>query len=98
MQLVCRSRIPPYSSKLRRSLQLAEARVQALEASRSELHKLARDAADTFLQAEQQPAETDWGRQLVQAEHNSLLLQQQLWHSPGATHQDGNQAEVADYT
>ncbi|KAK9868398.1 hypothetical protein WJX84_008452 [Apatococcus fuscideae] len=58
--------------------QLAEARAQALEASRSELHKLARDAADTFLQAEQQPAETDWGRQLVQAEHNSLLLQQQL--------------------
>ena len=32
------------------SLQLAEARAQALEASRSELHKLARDAADTFLQ------------------------------------------------
>ena len=30
------------------------------------------------MQAEQQPAETDWGRQLVQAEHNSLLLQQQL--------------------
>lgn len=30
------------------------------------------------VQGEEQPAETEWGRQLVEAEHSDLILQQQL--------------------